>query len=253
MLFIGSACLAARFIWEQTVWTWERGPQMVGFSLSHGSGAILLLFPPLLFLWCLGVAALTVRSFVKKNRIPRQRWIGLGLVVTLFLLMSLPEGIWERIFIKRMASSPRAADLVLVAASKGDLATVRAFLSHGVNVNATDRFYLRTPLHGAAAAGSMPTIRYLISRGANVNALDRSGDSPLELAASAGHVEAAKVLADQGAQRIRGDEAQRQKAIHDQVQEATEELDRAEAADKKLQEDIRKAAADEENRRSKAR
>src|SRR5438876_5175713 len=40
---IGTALLAGRLIWEQTVWTWERGPQMVGFSLAHGSSAVLLL------------------------------------------------------------------------------------------------------------------------------------------------------------------------------------------------------------------
>jgi hypothetical protein len=39
LVFMGSAILAARLIWEQTVWTWERGPQMVGFSLAHGPGA----------------------------------------------------------------------------------------------------------------------------------------------------------------------------------------------------------------------
>jgi len=26
---------AARVAWEKTVWTWERGPQAVGFSLFH--------------------------------------------------------------------------------------------------------------------------------------------------------------------------------------------------------------------------
>ncbi|SRR6266478_5744079 len=26
---------AARVAWEKTVWTWARGPQMVGFSLMH--------------------------------------------------------------------------------------------------------------------------------------------------------------------------------------------------------------------------
>lgn len=32
ILFIGTVTLAARLIWEQTVWTWERGPQMIGYS-----------------------------------------------------------------------------------------------------------------------------------------------------------------------------------------------------------------------------
>lgn len=26
---------AARVLWEKTVWTWSRGPQMIGFSLMH--------------------------------------------------------------------------------------------------------------------------------------------------------------------------------------------------------------------------
>jgi hypothetical protein len=27
--------LACRILWEKTVWTWRRGPQVVGFSLMH--------------------------------------------------------------------------------------------------------------------------------------------------------------------------------------------------------------------------
>ena len=30
-----SVLLAVRVMWEKTVWTWIRGPQMVGFSLLH--------------------------------------------------------------------------------------------------------------------------------------------------------------------------------------------------------------------------
>ena len=26
---------AARILWEKTIWTWSRGPQMVGFALWH--------------------------------------------------------------------------------------------------------------------------------------------------------------------------------------------------------------------------
>jgi hypothetical protein len=80
--------------------------------------------------------------------------------------------------------------------------------------------------------------------------LDRSGDSPLAVAASASRAEAVKVLTQIGAKRIRGDEAQRKKAIHDQSQESLEELDRAQAAEKKLQEDIKKATRDEEIERN---
>jgi hypothetical protein len=43
---------------------------------------------------------------------------------------------------------------------------------------------------------------------------------------------------------IRGDKAHHQKAIGNQVHEAVEEVNRSEAADKKLQEDIKKAERD---------
>ena len=105
-------------------------------------------------------------------------------------------------------------------------------------------------MHGAAVKGDLPILRYLVSMGADVNALDRSGDSPLELAASGNRTDAAKFLIENGAMRIRGDEAQRKKAIDDRVQESIEELNRAEEADPKLQEDIKKATHDEEIQRS---
>jgi hypothetical protein len=247
--FIGSATLAGRLIWEQTVWTWERGPQMVGFSLAHGPAAILLLTPFLLVFWTAAVTVLTVRSLIKKNPISVHRWAGLGLVISLFVLMGLPDGFWQRAFIGRMATSPRAGDLLVYAAYRGDLGTVRGLVLHGVAIDATDHADWRTALHAAASKGNLPTLRYLVSKGANINALDRSGDSPLELAVSRGNNEAAKFLTELGAKRILGDEAQHQKAIHDKVQEDIEELNRAEAADKKLQDDIKRATQEEEIQR----
>jgi ankyrin repeat protein len=86
-------------------------------------------------------------------------------------------------------------------------------------VNATDRANRRTALHGAAAKGDTQTVGYLASKGANVNAIDRFGDSPLELAVSNHQDATAKLLAELGAKRIQGSAAQREKAIHDQVQE----------------------------------
>ena len=250
IISIGSATLAGRLIWEQTVWTWERGPQMVGFSLSHGSAGILLLTPFVLVIWTAAAVVLTVRSLIRKNRIATQRWAGLGLVLSLFILLGLPVGFWQRVFIGRMAASPRAGDLLLYAAYRGDLGTVEGLVSHGVPVDATDHAYWRTAMHGAAAKGDLPILRYLVSKGASINALDRSGDSPLEVAASTDRIDAVRFLTENGAKRIRGNEAQRKRAIDDQVQESIEELNRAEEADPKLQEDIKKATRDEEIQRS---
>ena len=250
-LFIGSALLAARLIWEQTVWTWERGPQMVGFSLAHDYGAILFIFPFLLILWTAVVAVLTVRSLIKKNEIETRRWLVLGLVVALFVLMAVPEGFWQRVFVSHMAASPRAGDLLVYAAYRRDLGTVKALISHGVPIDSAEHGDWRTAVHAAAVANDVPALGYLISAGANVNALDRAGDSPLEIAMSRGQEKSAQFLTAHGAKRIRGDDAQHQKAINDKVREDIDELDRAEASDKKLQEDIRKAESDEENQRKK--
>src|SRR5579864_7159370 len=109
LIFAGSAVLAARLIWEQTVWTWRRGPQMVGFSLAHGSGGLLFLFPVLLIVWTLVVVTATIWRLIRRKRIAMSTWVALGVVVLLLFLMGLPEGFWERAFIRQMAASPRAS------------------------------------------------------------------------------------------------------------------------------------------------
>ncbi len=210
--FLGTAALFGRLIWEETVWTWERGPQMVGFSLAHDIGALLFLFPVLLIIWTAIVAVLSIVNIIRKKHISKARWVSLGLILSLFFLGSMPEGFWERTFIGRMAASQHAGDLLLYAAYRGDFATVQGFVSHGVSISATDRAYKRTALHGAAAKGDLQTLRYLIAKGANVNAVDRYGDSPLELAISNHNEAAAKLLVELGGKRVRGDESQRNRA-----------------------------------------
>ena len=57
--------LAARLVWEQTVWTWNSGLQMVGFSLMHsGLGAILML---VLYGGVLWAAAILIAMGVKRS------------------------------------------------------------------------------------------------------------------------------------------------------------------------------------------
>jgi len=119
--FIGTALLVGRLIWEQTVWTWERGPQMVGFSLAHGSYAVLLLAPFLLALWGAVVLVLIVVNLFKKRRTDKPTLIAFGLAGLLFSFDFLPSGFWQRLFIREMAFSPRAADLLFM------LRTIRTF------------------------------------------------------------------------------------------------------------------------------
>jgi hypothetical protein len=120
---------------------------------------------------------------------------------------------------ERLARAWFAQWLLMQKASEG-------FVAHGVPVDSKDRAYWRTALHGAASKGDINIIRFLASSGANINAVDRSGDSPLELAIANDQEAAASVLAALGAKRIQGDQAQRDKAIRDQVQEDIDSLQR---------------------------
>jgi hypothetical protein len=173
--FVGTALLTGRLIWEQTVWTWERGPQMVGFSLAHGSYALLLVSPFLLALWGAVALVLIIVNLIKKQRTDRPTLIAFGLALLLFSLDFVPSGVWQRLFIRQMASSPRSADLLIYAAYDKDFRTVKAMLSHGVLITATDHHEGRTALHAAAIAGDLHTVQFLVSSGADVNALDHAG------------------------------------------------------------------------------
>ena len=142
---VGVWVLALRLVWEQTVWTWERGAQMVGFSLMHsGVGALLVLGVYASLLWVLVVLAVAaVRRTLGGPKV-------LALLVTYALgwaLLLAPYGFWQRLFIGKFDSA-RATDLMIYAAAAGDLQTVRAFLDSGVPLKAQVRS--GTALHAAA-------------------------------------------------------------------------------------------------------
>jgi hypothetical protein len=94
--FLGSAILALRLVWEQTVWTWEGGPEMEGFSLVRGPLAPLLLAPFGLVAWLVVAAVLTARRGLRARRIPWKSMIGLGVAAALLGVLSLPAEAIER-------------------------------------------------------------------------------------------------------------------------------------------------------------
>jgi hypothetical protein len=222
---LSSAGLAGRLVWEQTALTWRYGPQMVGFSLVHGSGAILLLSPLLLLSWLVVVVTLTVRAKVKSKGITWKRWAAFAFAFIVLGGMLLPYGFWQRVFVARLASSARVSEFVIYAAATGDLGTVKALIAHGVPVDITDHDG-KTALHAAAVQGQLEVIQYLTSKGANVNAVDHFGDSPLGIAISEKHNNVAQFLIDHGGRMIYGDATHRQKAIEDSVRDDIERINR---------------------------
>jgi hypothetical protein len=96
--------LAARLVWEQTVWSWDRGPQMVGFALMHSGLGVLLILAfhsgliwPGIFL----IAAVFTRSLGGKP--------GVSLLLAYTFawgVIAIPYGFWQRMFIDKCSPTP---------------------------------------------------------------------------------------------------------------------------------------------------
>jgi hypothetical protein len=206
-----AVALTSRIVWEETALTMQQGPQMIGFSLAHGSGAVLLFAPILLVLWLLIALVTAIVSLVRKRRLSRWFWSTGAIAVLVLGALSLPPVFWQWLFLGSFARSSHAADLMTYAAGEGDVHTVNGYLSHGVPVESVD-YQGSTALFNAARAGSASLVQSLISKGANVNALNLYGDSPLDAAIQNHHDSVAVTLKAHGAIQVHGSPEQRDAA-----------------------------------------
>jgi hypothetical protein len=206
-----TAILAGRMVWEETSLTIQQGPQMLGFSLAHGSGVVLFLAPVVFLLWILAAIVVLVVCLLRKTPLSRWYWLTLGSAVGIVGILSIPPVFWQWSLIGIFAGSPHAADLMVYDAAEGDLRTVRGYLEHGVPLTATSDEG-STATFSAAAGGSLPVIEMLASRGADLNATNLYGNSPLEAATENKHYNVATFLKAHGASQIHGTPEQREAA-----------------------------------------
>jgi hypothetical protein len=212
-LVLATSALAARMVWEETLLTLQEGPQMIGFALAHGAGAILFLAPFLLSIWLIVALVTTLISLRRKKRLSKWYWSTLASAILILGFLSLPASFWQWVFIEPFASSPHAADLMIADAAEGDVRTVRRYLDHGVPLTARN-YEGSTAAFTAAAGGSLSVMEMLCSKGIDLNATNSYGDSPLEAATENGHSEVANFLRSHGAIQIRGTEEQHRAAAH---------------------------------------
>lgn len=222
-LTLGTFVLACRLIWEMTSLTWQEGPQMVGFSLLHGGGAFLILFPPALAIWLIIALIWSVVWKLKRYSIQNRSWLVVVVACATMVLISLPQSFWDALFVNKLARSSHAAELFVYAAGQGESITVHSLLKNGIAVNATDREG-STALHHAAGAGESKLVCYLVDHGANVNAVNLWGDSPLENAVANHRSDTAHILSAHGGKDIKGDAEQRQRAVHQIVSRDIQEM-----------------------------
>jgi hypothetical protein len=218
-LTVAVGVLAVRLIWEQTLLSWNRGPQMVGFSLTHsGVGVLLFVALILAFFW---FVAMLVFIGIRRRVGGKLALVTVSICALSLAALSIPYSWWQTAFASRLAAGPYAADFLVHSAADGQERLVKAFLAHGVPV---DSRTLRgtTALHAAAMAGQLDLVQLLIARGADINAVNRYGNSPLANAEASGQEEVAAFLRERGAQFIRGTDEQHRRASDEIVDELRE-------------------------------
>ncbi|KAI0907154.1 WD40 repeat-like protein [Ustulina deusta] len=87
---------------------------------------------------------------------------------------------------------------LMVAASRGDLDTVRALLDAGNSVRGSKRRSGESPLYMAAISGHFEVCKVLLERGAEVNLANDLGRTPLHAAVESGNRDIVHLLLSQG-------------------------------------------------------
>ena len=202
LLLLCAASLNARLVWEQTFLTWRNGPQMVGFSLTHQHPEVVLLGFPLMILahlWLISAAALLI---VKKGRayFTRPQWLLTALTAVTLGVGHVPYDWWKMVVINYPTPSPHLADFLPGAAAQGRLSAVKSLVAKGVNINSQITEGRYVALECAAAGDHLPVIEFLLTHGASVDLKDGVlGRTALIRAAEEGHLKAATLLLDKGA------------------------------------------------------
>jgi len=89
---------------------------------------------------------------------------------------------------QKMLDALKAADPLITAVHRGDLAAVRGLLSSAANPNVSDTYFLKgwTPLMEAAYSGNVEAARLLLDSGATVDLKTERGKTALDIAIGAG-------------------------------------------------------------------
>ena len=108
-----------------------------------------------------------------------------------------------------IVSAQAGPELPIWAAAswRNDIATIRAHIAAGTNIDTVDDWTGKTALHHAAEYGHLEITELLLSNGANVNRRDDDKATPLHFAAMGGFEEVVVLLLSNGAEVNASDKA----------------------------------------------
>ena len=133
LLAPGAVVFAGRIVYESTILTWQRGLQMVGFSMLHGSVGI----AGLLSLWIglLWVVILTLVAALSRTLMTRSQVLLSAILVLSFGLVCVPYGYWKLLTVKVCGIERVTPYWLTAAAARGETPLLRHLIASGFDIN----------------------------------------------------------------------------------------------------------------------
>ena len=172
LVFVLALVAIGEDVYEETVLTWQRGPQMVGYSIAHlhpfllmiGSASILLLH--LWLAWFVFRSAL--RSWRRQKWKDRQRTVLAVVSAVLLGFLYIPYPWWTSFTLWVAGPGPRAQDQLASAALQERQGLVDMLLSRGVLIDGKDQ-HGDTALEAACSNYHKSMADLLAKRGASLD------------------------------------------------------------------------------------
>ncbi|MGC2247820.1 MAG: hypothetical protein WA609_14540 [Terriglobales bacterium] len=171
LAFVPAFALALRLVYEQTVMTWNDGPQALGFALWHVYVQwvlIGLLGALFVHLWLVSFTVLSIlRRVTQRGHVSITGWMQFAILAATAGLFYIPYGPWQLISLEVAGPGPRAVDQLGFAVVQKQPYLVKALLSKGVSIDATG-YLEKTALENACNADELDMSRYFVSKGASL-------------------------------------------------------------------------------------
>jgi Predicted membrane protein (DUF2207)/Ankyrin repeats (many copies) len=166
----GSAALALRLVYEQTVMTWRNGEQMVGFALAH---AYIFFYLPMLLSLVLAhfalacVLAVTLARALRRVPTPKWNWLTVVALALCIVTVYMPYNFWLTTTITIAGPGTHGPSFLMMAAADDKLPLAKVLIAKGISPNAMAGG--STALDVACSSRNLDVARFLIEEGADLS------------------------------------------------------------------------------------